>query len=136
MYVKLECERQKKVLGESYGSKKVRDMAINAWKTLSENEKEPYIEASKLDKERYIREMAAYEQHKNKETTTNPNLLSGLTPSMINFGAPSVIDHVTSQGDTGSNIIPDASFTESTVQRPNSGKTSNPIFQMNWGYLA
>ncbi|XP_049351326.1 high mobility group B protein 9-like [Solanum verrucosum] len=136
MYVKLECERQKKVLGESYGSKKIRDMAINAWKTLSENDKEPYIEASKLDKERYIREMAAYEQHKKKETKTNPNLHSGLAPSMINFGAPSVIDHVTSQADTGSNIIPDAAFIESTVQIPNNNKTSNSIFQMDWGFFA
>lgn len=97
---------------------------------LTENDKEPYIEASKLDKERYIRETAAYEQHKNKETTTNPNLHRGLVPSMINFGAPSVIDHVTSQADTGSNIIPDAAFIESTVQIPNNGKTSNPIFQL------
>ncbi|XP_055814901.1 putative high mobility group B protein 11 isoform X3 [Solanum dulcamara] len=139
MYVKLECERLKKVLGESSGSKKIRDMAINAWKTLSENDKEPYIEASKLDKERYIREMAAYEQHKNMETTKNPNLHRGLAPSMINFGAPSGIDHgliVTSQADTRNNIVPDASFIESTVQISNNGKTSNPIFQMDWGYFA
>ncbi|KAH0731714.1 hypothetical protein KY289_002902 [Solanum tuberosum] len=33
MYFKLECERLKKILGESSGSKKIRDMAINAWKT-------------------------------------------------------------------------------------------------------
>ncbi|TMW85523.1 hypothetical protein EJD97_023018 [Solanum chilense] len=79
--------------------------------------------------------MAAYEQHKNKETTTNPNLHRGLAPSMINFGAPSGIDHgyhVTSQAYTGSNILPNASFIESTVQILNNGKTSNPIFQMDW----
>ncbi|KAH0728454.1 hypothetical protein KY284_004319 [Solanum tuberosum] len=33
MYFKLECERLKKILGESSGSKKISDMAINAWKT-------------------------------------------------------------------------------------------------------
>lgn len=83
--------------------------------------------------------MAVYEQHKNKETTTNPNLHRGLVLSMINFGAPSGNDHgyhVTSQADTGSNILPNASFIESTVQISNNGKTSNPIFQMDWGYFA
>ncbi|CAN4110946.1 unnamed protein product [Withania somnifera] len=139
MYLKLECERLKKVFGESSGAKKIRDMAINSWRTLSESEKEPYIEASKLDKERYYREMAACEQHKNKETANNPNLHSGLAPSMINFGEPSGIDnqyHVTSQADTGSSIVPDASFIESAIQISNSGNTSNPIFQMDWGYFA
>ncbi|XP_060167310.1 putative high mobility group B protein 11 isoform X1 [Lycium barbarum] len=139
IYLKLECERLKKVLGESSGAKKIRDMAINSWRTLSENDKEPYIEASKLDKERYNREMAAYNQHKNKETAKDQNLHRGLSPSMVNFGAPSGIDngyYVSPQADTGSNIVPDASFMESTVQITKNGKPSDPIFQMDWGYLA
>ncbi|CAN4108920.1 unnamed protein product [Withania somnifera] len=98
----------------------------------------PYVEASKLDKERYNREMAAYEQHKNKESANNPNLQSGLAP-MINFGEPSGIDngyYVTLQADTRSSIVPDASFIESTIQIPHNGNASNPIFLMDWGYFA
>ncbi|KAJ8572790.1 hypothetical protein K7X08_009301 [Anisodus acutangulus] len=140
IYLKLECERIKKVHGESYGAKKLRDMVIDSWRTLSENDKEPYIEASKLDKERYNREMAAYKQPKNKETAKDENLHhNGSAPSMINFGAPSGIDngyYVTSQADTGSNIVPDASFIESTVQILKNTKPGEPIFQMDWGYFA
>lgn len=40
MYIKLEYERLKKVLGESSASTNIRDMAINSWRTLSENDKE------------------------------------------------------------------------------------------------
>ncbi|XP_016538814.1 putative high mobility group B protein 11 isoform X4 [Capsicum annuum] len=139
MYIKLECERLKKVFGESSGTKNIRDMAISAWKTMSENDKEPYVEASKLDKERYNREMAAYEHVKNKETANSPNLHRVLAPSMIDFGAPSRIDdryYVTSQADTVSNTVPDASFIESTVQISDNGNSSNPTFQMDWGYFA
>ncbi|KAM3377973.1 putative high mobility group B protein 11 isoform X1 [Capsicum galapagoense] len=139
MYIKLECERLKKVFGESSGTKNIRDMAISAWKTMSENDKEPYVEASKLDKERYNREMAAYEHVKNKETANSPNLHRVLAPSMIDFGAPSGIDdryYVTSQADTVSNTVPDASFIESTVQISDNGNSSNPTFQMDWGYFA
>lgn len=83
--------------------------------------------------------MAAYEHHKSKEAGKNPNLHRGSALGMINFGAPSGIDngdYVTSEADSGSNIVPDASFIETTVQISNNGKTSNPIFQMDWGYFA
>ncbi|MCD7448619.1 hypothetical protein HAX54_044873 [Datura stramonium] len=139
MYLKLECERLKQVLGESSGAKKIRDMAIDSWRTISENDKEPYIEASKMDKERYIREMAAYKQRNSKETANDQNLHRASAPSIIKFGAPSGIDngyYVSSQADTGSNIVPDASFIESTVQILKNSKPGDPIFQMEWGYFA
>ncbi|XP_077231987.1 high mobility group B protein 10-like [Tasmannia lanceolata] len=39
-----------------------RTMVIDAWKRLSESERMPYIEESRKDRERYNKEMAAYEQ--------------------------------------------------------------------------
>lgn len=37
------------------------------WKTLSDEQKQPYVEKSNLDKQRYIREKEAYDERKRKE---------------------------------------------------------------------
>ncbi|XP_016459675.1 putative high mobility group B protein 11 isoform X2 [Nicotiana tabacum] len=137
IYLKLECERLKKVLGESSGSKKIREMAISSWRTLSENDRKPYIEASNKDRERYYREMSAYKQRTKKETVKDQNSYSSSALSIINFGAPPETDnayYVTLQADAGSNIVPDESLIESTAQMLENANQSDPIFQIdNWG---
>nr|XP_016451047.1 PREDICTED: putative high mobility group B protein 11 isoform X1 [Nicotiana tabacum] len=137
IYLKVECERLKKVLGESSGAKKIREMAINSWRTLSENDRKPYIEASNKDRERYYREMAAYKQHTKKGTVKDQNSYSSSALSYINFGAPPETDnayYVTLQADAGSDIVPDESLIESTVQMLENANPSDPISQIdNWG---
>ncbi|OIT36322.1 hypothetical protein A4A49_29178 [Nicotiana attenuata] len=137
IYLKLECERLKKVLGESSGAKKIREMAISSWRALSENDRKPYIEASNKDRERYYREMSAYKQRTKKETVKDQNSYSSSALSFINFGAPPETDnayYVTLQTDAGSDIVPDESLIESTVQMLENANQSDPIFQMdNWG---
>ncbi|XP_058083950.1 high mobility group B protein 15-like [Magnolia sinica] len=44
-------------------------MAIDAWKSLSESERLPYVEESRKDKERYEREMVAYKELQNTQSS-------------------------------------------------------------------
>ncbi|CAA0834650.1 Unknown protein [Striga hermonthica] len=60
IYLRLETDRLKKIYGEKANGMNIRETVTNAWKCLSEEEKQPYFEASKIDKERYEKEMGAY----------------------------------------------------------------------------
>ncbi|KAI3691326.1 hypothetical protein L2E82_49652 [Cichorium intybus] len=75
MYLKMECERLKTIHGDT-PSAELRDEVIEAWRQLSNDAKKPYIEASKKDRERYMKEMAAYEENMRKELTAHEELKS------------------------------------------------------------
>ncbi|CAH1427852.1 unnamed protein product [Lactuca virosa] len=66
MFLKMECDRLKSIHGGT-PSAKLRDSIVEAWMNLSNEDKLPYIEASKKDKERYTKEMEAYEEQMKKE---------------------------------------------------------------------
>ncbi|KAK9074923.1 hypothetical protein SSX86_003242 [Deinandra increscens subsp. villosa] len=91
MFIKMETDRLKSINGET-SSPQLRCL-IEAWRQLSDDDKQPYIEASKKDKERYVREMAAYEDHIRKKrnlfqkTTKNASKVS--SPNLINLSAHS-----------------------------------------------
>lgn len=84
IFVKIECDRLKRIHGDT-SSGQLRDMAIEAWRNLSENDKKPYVEASRKDKERSIREMAAYNQCKIQKHAKIQNLSRNKCPKVIDF---------------------------------------------------
>ncbi|KAL7157648.1 hypothetical protein ABFS83_02G091400 [Erythranthe nasuta] len=61
IFLRLEINRLRVIYGETRSdTQNLRDMAIDAWRCLSDKDKQPYIEASVMDKERYDKEMAAH----------------------------------------------------------------------------
>ncbi|GER44973.1 high mobility group [Striga asiatica] len=71
IYLRLEIDRLKKIYGEKANGMNIREMVTNAWRSLSDEEKQPYFEASKIDKERYRKEMGAYN---NKQLNDEPKV--------------------------------------------------------------
>ncbi|GAA0142526.1 hypothetical protein LIER_42729 [Lithospermum erythrorhizon] len=71
-FVKAECDRLKKILGERTSYINLRTMASDKWKHFSETDKQPYVEASKADKERYYQELVTFklQQEKQEDATT------------------------------------------------------------------
>ncbi|KAF5189348.1 ARID/BRIGHT DNA-binding domain [Thalictrum thalictroides] len=58
-----ECDRLKKKHGKNPNIN-FRQMATDAWKCLPERDRQPYIKESRKDKERFKREMLAYNERK------------------------------------------------------------------------
>ncbi|KAL3538282.1 hypothetical protein ACH5RR_001648 [Cinchona calisaya] len=135
LFIKMECDRLRKIHGENSGSLNLRNMAIDRWRHLSQNERLPFIEASRMDKERFNRQMAFYVQHENKKVMKTENLLKGSTSTFINFGpSPPINDEyfVTLEADAGNLFLPDESLVESTIEMLKNAQPNDPIFQMNW----
>ncbi|XP_057464374.1 high mobility group B protein 2-like isoform X1 [Actinidia eriantha] len=88
MYLRKECDRLKKIHGETSGSHNIRNMAIDAWRCFSESDKQPYVEESRKDKERYNREMTAYKERKNMQPDGDYRVI--LQPTTEKFFAPDV----------------------------------------------
>ncbi|KAK1364193.1 hypothetical protein POM88_039754 [Heracleum sosnowskyi] len=59
IFLRMECERLKMIYGKGSPGL-IKNMANDAWKHLSEHDRQPYIEASKRDKERYTRDMIEF----------------------------------------------------------------------------
>ncbi|KAK4402122.1 hypothetical protein Sango_0952900 [Sesamum angolense] len=55
---------------------------------------QPYVEASKMDKERYEKELATYNLLKSNKIPKSQSLFSNSTPSMLNFSTSSETDDV------------------------------------------
>ncbi|XP_024964296.1 high mobility group B protein 10-like [Cynara cardunculus var. scolymus] len=118
MFLKIECERLKRIHGET-PSALLRDMVVEVWRHLSNDDKQPYIEASKKDKERFTREMAEYEENKRNQRN-QPQMT---TQKLVHFSSPTLIDftktpprkavdgsHTIACHDAGNQIVVD--FTE------------------------
>ncbi|KAB2621619.1 high mobility group B protein 15-like [Pyrus ussuriensis x Pyrus communis] len=54
IFLRKECERLKSSAPELLKGRRVLDLAVSAWRCLSEREKQPYIEASKRVKEKRV----------------------------------------------------------------------------------
>ncbi|KAI3440501.1 Pectinesterase [Psidium guajava] len=71
LFLSKECARLRTLRGESQEGQDTLRVAIDAWRQLTEKEKEPYIEESRKDKERYEQQMAAFaEQRKTQDKFT------------------------------------------------------------------
>ncbi|KAI3445429.1 hypothetical protein Pfo_002094 [Paulownia fortunei] len=135
IFLRLETHRLKMVHGESSSSQNLREMAIDAWRCLSEKEKQPYIEASKMDKERYDKEMAAYKQLQTNQNAKSESLFSNPTPSMLNFSTSSETDdvyHVSLEADCENVFSPDESMVELAIEVMKNAESNDPIFQIDW----
>lgn len=128
IFLRKECERLKKVHGESSASRNLRTMAIDAWRILSESDRQPYLEEFRKDKERFNREMTAYkEQQKNVSSNSKP--IDG------NSNVLRLTDgeyHVTLQSAPGSFFVPDESVLEIAMRSMKNARPNDPIFQINW----
>ncbi|XP_048127753.1 high mobility group B protein 10-like isoform X2 [Rhodamnia argentea] len=60
LFLSKECARLRTLRGESQEGQDTLRVAIDVWRQLTEKEKEPYIEESRKDRERYEQEMAAF----------------------------------------------------------------------------
>ncbi|KAL2468691.1 High mobility group B protein 10 [Forsythia ovata] len=119
IFLRIACHRLKKTHGESSGSQNIRDMAIEAWRHLSEEDKLPYIDAFKMDRERYNREMAAYERGINYQNTkalkeTHNDYYVSLQPDCENF------------------LSPDEFSVELANQVMKNAQSKDPILQTYW----
>ncbi|KAL8545422.1 hypothetical protein ACS0TY_005545 [Phlomoides rotata] len=132
IFLRLETHRSKMILGESSSSINLRQKAALAWKALPEEEKLPYIEASKMDKERYEMEMAAYKQQQENQNAKSPTLFNNTTSSMINFATPSDNDdvyHVSLEKESGNVRPPDESMVELAKETMKNAESNDSIFQ-------
>ncbi|XP_071695171.1 putative high mobility group B protein 11 [Rutidosis leptorrhynchoides] len=91
MFSKMEGVRIRSIYGNSVN---LHDMISRAWKNLSKDDKQPYIEASKRDKERFKKEMDAYEEHMSKKHNqpqlSTKKIIKFTAPTFINFGTSSL----------------------------------------------
>ncbi|XP_062081825.1 putative high mobility group B protein 11 [Humulus lupulus] len=74
IFIREECDRLKRTNGEKLRGQSFRSMADDAWRHLSEIDRQPYIEESNRDKEKYSQPQAAAEVHNGmeyKETERN-----------------------------------------------------------------
>ncbi|WOH09579.1 hypothetical protein DCAR_0729037 [Daucus carota subsp. sativus] len=141
IFHRMECERLKIIHGKGSPGQ-IRNMANDAWKRLSEHDRQPYIEASKRDKERYSREMAefkiAYKQiaatqsvSANTESTTAVHFPKP-PPQTDSQHHPNLSDdayHVNFPHDASDNVvIIDEKFDVDIVQK---AESNDPTIQLN-----
>lgn len=96
---------------------------------------QPYIEASKLDKERYDKEMAVYKQLHGNPKGKSQTLFSTTTPSMLKFSTPKEADdayHVSFEDDSGDLHLPDESVVGLAIEAMRSAGSSESFFQIDW----
>lgn len=113
---------------------------------------QPYVEASKKDKERFIREMAAYEniykqntEMQNVDTSTNSTtIIDFAMPNSQTDGDYHVAtdgdDHVATDGDyhvalpadADDNFARDESMVELAAGIMQNPRPNDPLFQVNW----
>ncbi|KAF8018314.1 hypothetical protein BT93_H3263 [Corymbia citriodora subsp. variegata] len=67
LFLSKECARLRTLRGESQEGQDILRAAIDAWRQLTEKEKEPYIEENIKDRERYEQEMAAFARQGKKQ---------------------------------------------------------------------
>ncbi|KAM1272365.1 hypothetical protein ACFX2J_033060 [Malus domestica] len=64
IFLRKECERLKSSASEQLKGRRVLDLAVSAWRCLSESEKQPYVEASKrVNEKRVAQEMMVDEEN-------------------------------------------------------------------------
>ncbi|XP_052194103.1 putative high mobility group B protein 11 [Diospyros lotus] len=135
IFLRKECERLKKIHGESSGSHNFRDMAVDAWKSLSQIDRQPYFEESRKDKERFKRELSAYKEQKQMLETKTKSLPRSSKPVANNHKMlwPADDDyHVALQSDSDNFQVPDESAVEVAFNLMKNAQENDATFQINW----
>ncbi|KAK6159795.1 hypothetical protein DH2020_003176 [Rehmannia glutinosa] len=115
IFLRLEAHRLKMIHGESSSNLNLREMAIDAWRCLPEEDKQPYIEASKMDKERYDKEMAAYKQQQNNQNAKSQT---------------DDVYRVSLEDDHEDFVSPDESMVELAIKVMKNGRSKDPSLPM------
>ncbi|KAL6998739.1 hypothetical protein U1Q18_045170 [Sarracenia purpurea var. burkii] len=110
IFLKKECDRLKKIHGESSRIPNNLNMAINAWRRLSEIDRQLYAEESRKDRERFNRELAAYKECKSVQQGDY---------------------HVTMQPAAESFFVPDQPAVELTSKLMKNAQPNDTMFQIN-----
>ncbi|XP_059652283.1 putative high mobility group B protein 11 [Cornus florida] len=136
IFLRKECVRLKEIHGETSGSHNIRDMAIDAWRCLSETDRQPYVEEYKKDKERFDREMTAYKERKNLQNMTAQKMPSSSRPNENSRTISFQIEgdyHVTlQQSDAENFFVADESTIDTTVRMMKNAQADDPILQINF----
>uniref|UniRef100_A0A2N9EPQ6 HMG box domain-containing protein n=1 Tax=Fagus sylvatica TaxID=28930 RepID=A0A2N9EPQ6_FAGSY len=69
IFLKEECARLRTVHGKSLQGQNIREMAVDAWRCLPESKRQPYIEESKKERERVVKQKAALKDQQNMQNT-------------------------------------------------------------------
>lgn len=96
---------------------------------------QPYIEASKMDKERYGKEMAAYKQLSENQEGKSQAVLTTATPNVLNFSTSTEpaddVYRVSLQHDSGNLRSPDESMVELAAEVMKKAESHDSIFQID-----
>ncbi|KAK9293122.1 hypothetical protein L1049_021108 [Liquidambar formosana] len=134
-FLKKECFRLKEMHGESLNGQNVRKMATDAWRCLSESDRQPYIEESRKDKERYGQEMTAYKERRNMQDTKTGNRPCN-SKTIVNYHHHTPLRtagdyYVTSLPDA-ENFPVDEAMIESAIKLMENAQPNDPMFQIYW----
>nr|DAD41234.1 TPA_asm: hypothetical protein HUJ06_015557 [Nelumbo nucifera] len=126
IFLTKECNLLKKIHGGRSG-KDIRKMANDAWKCLSESDRQPYIEESRRDKERYDQEMDAYKNAQTRETENKPHSQDAAVDDAY---------HVSLQTEMEPNdefLVPEESMVELALQMMEGAQQNmDSILQFSW----
>ncbi|XP_057961850.1 high mobility group B protein 10-like [Malania oleifera] len=129
IFLRKECLRLKMLQGENlrtiHGAN-VRDQAIDAWRYLSGNDRQPYIEESRKDKERYKQEMAIYKLSRQSGEDAKANANKNDMPPNTDGDY-----HVTLPPYTSPSLA-DESMAEITTGMMKNALPNDPLFHINW----
>uniref|UniRef100_A0A7N2R0W2 HMG box domain-containing protein n=1 Tax=Quercus lobata TaxID=97700 RepID=A0A7N2R0W2_QUELO len=125
IFMKEECTRLRTAHGDSLERQNVREMALVAWRSLSERERQPYIEESMKERER-VKEMATFkEREKMKEMAA----FSDCQNLQITKTHETCLDgdyHVTLETEVENFLVPDESTVNLAITMMN-----DPILQID-----
>ncbi|KAG5525452.1 hypothetical protein RHGRI_031943 [Rhododendron griersonianum] len=135
LFLMKECDRLKKIHGETSASQNTRNMVIDAWRHLSESGRQPYVEESMKDKERFNREMNAYKERKNMPGKTDGDYHVNVQLAPGNFFIPDE-----SAAELASRLMKNGQPNESAAELAsrlmkngaNGQPTEDALFQINW----
>lgn len=124
IFLKMECDRLKKIHGETPGTLNFRAMALKEWKNLSEKDRQPYVEASQKEREIFNREEGDSDHPRKKRKYKKRLKKDESITKDDGYYVTLDADDINQES-----FVPDESLVESTIQVL---KRSDPKFQTNW----
>nr|POF24479.1 high mobility group b protein 10 [Quercus suber] len=125
IFMKEECTRLRTVHGESLGRQNVREMALVAWRSLSESERQPYIKESMKERAR-VKEMAAFKEREQMKEMAAFNDCQNLQNTKTHETCLDGDYHVTLETEVEKFFVPDESTVNLAITMMN-----DPVLQID-----
>ncbi|KAL0006272.1 hypothetical protein SO802_013833 [Lithocarpus litseifolius] len=125
IFMKEECTRLRTVHGDSLKGQNVREMALVAWRSLSERERQPYIKESMKERER-VKEMAAFKEREKMKEMAAFNDCQNLQITKTHETCLDGDYHVTLETEVENFLVPDESTVNLAITMMN-----DPILQID-----